>query len=90
MALRARLRKLGLEDVIGFGKVPNVKVRVLIINDFRYISWMVENKHIVLDNTAMKLFKEQEELQEEYVSDDPADDLYWSDKSDWGGDDQGN
>lgn len=85
MALRLRLRKHGLEDPMGFGKSPETKVRVLIMNDFRYMAWMLENKHIFLDATAMKVFKEQEELQEDDVSEDPGDDLY-NGGLDWGGD----
>ena len=45
-------KPLGLEDLMPFGKHKGTKVRVLIMNELAYLTWLLENTSVELDNQA--------------------------------------
>ena len=50
-------KPLGLEDLIPFGKHKGTKVRVLIMNELAYITWLLENTSVELDNQAYERYE---------------------------------
>lgn len=50
-------KALGLEDVIPFGKHKGTKIRVLIMNEPAYLTWLLENTSVVLDNQAYERYQ---------------------------------
>lgn len=50
-------RKLGLEDLIPYGKFKGTKMRVLIMNETAYVKWLIDNTNLNLDNQAFEMLE---------------------------------
>lgn len=50
-------KPLGLEDLMPFGKFKGTKIRVLIMNELAYVTWVLDNTRLELDNQAYERYE---------------------------------
>jgi hypothetical protein len=55
---------LGPEDIMPFGKHKGFKIRSIIMNDYSWVKWALENTSLMLDNDAYKMFQKVSESYE--------------------------